>query len=131
MRADYVLGIEEDNLISVDTLKFIEFAYKNSVANTYYTLSTYPLYLGTLTNISNGWWDRNLVTVDESAPQVNSFVSGFITLPGFHLVASSNGTIFCDTQNISVMPIYSNVNRPETANQHRYFEASYVLTAIS
>ena len=28
LRADYVLGIEEDNLISVDTLKFIEFAYK-------------------------------------------------------------------------------------------------------
>ena len=28
LRADYVLGIEEDNLISVDTLKFIEFAYE-------------------------------------------------------------------------------------------------------
>lgn len=28
LRADYVLGVEEDNLISVDALRFIEFAYK-------------------------------------------------------------------------------------------------------
>jgi hypothetical protein len=27
LRADYVLGVEEDNLISVDALKFIEFSY--------------------------------------------------------------------------------------------------------
>jgi len=110
---------------------YIEFAYRNDNYGTYYALSTYPLYLGTLANISNGWWDRNLVSPNQNGP-INSFVSGFITLPGFHLIASSNGTIICNTcNNTSQMPIYSNVNRPETASQHRYFEASYVLTAIS
>ena len=93
----------------------------------WYGTTTYPLYLGTLDGITNGWWNPTLITQEYT-------VSGFITLPGFHLVSRYNDINICDTYNTTFKPIYSNVNSITTIQAGAaidYFISSYVLTAIN
>ena len=84
----------------------------------YTRLSTYPLYVGELINITNGWW-----------PTDNSRISGFITFPGFSLATWSNaeysGTIIHSNTNTGTMPLYSNINPVVFLN------GSYKLSPIS
>ena len=96
---------------------YIEFKYSN--AGAYSMPSSYPLYVGELTNIENGWW-----------PTPNSArISGFITFPGFSLVTWNNteysGTIIHSNTNTGTMPLYSNMNPVVFLN------GSYKLNPIS
>ena len=97
---------------------YIEFKFYESSMEAYTRLSTYPLYVGELINITNGWW-----------PTDNSRISGFITFPGFSLVTWSNaeysGTIIHSNTNTGTMPLYSNINPVVFLN------GSYKLSPIS
>jgi len=104
---------------------FIEFLHN---PDTDKSLVSYPLCIGTLGAISNGWWPTKPV----GDPYANSFpyVFGFTTLPGYSLLVRSGnnltGTILCSNTNLSLQPIYSNVFNPA----NRYFSASYRLSPV-
>ena len=100
---------------------YIEFKYLN--AGAYSMPSSYPLYVGELTSIENGWW-----------PTPNSArISGFITFPGFSLVTWNNteysGTIIHSNTNTGLMPLYSNVD--PLIFENGFLSSSYKLTAIN
>jgi hypothetical protein len=109
---------------------YIEFAYIS--APNKYSTTTYPLYVGTLTNLAQGWWDTNSYIFSA----VNACVNGFIVFPGFSLrvngLPDNVGTIICSVSNITSFPIYSNVQPGQSIpSDTPYFNASYVLRSIS
>jgi hypothetical protein len=83
--------------------------------------STYPLYIGSLTNFNSGWWDK---TSDKN-------VSAFIVEPGYYLRAYSDPNytqnLICSVSNTTEYPIYSNVYNITKA----FSNASYILTSFS
>ena len=96
---------------------YIEFGYSN-------TTTTYPLYIGSLPNISLGWWNINTIQSN------GGFVSGFITLPGNQLLAKdSNLVIICSNTNTTAFPLYSNINTNNSGST--FLTASYDLISIS
>jgi len=108
---------------------YIEFGYLAFVS---VAVITYPLYLGTLTNINDGWWSTNgfLNPIFASG---SGFINGFIVLPGYAITVYSSvnltGNITCILSNTTSMPLYSNIN-----NGSGYTGAiagSYQLISIS
>jgi len=102
---------------------YIEFKYYNGASGTYSMPSVYPLYVGELINITAGWW-----------PTPNSArISGFITFPGFSLVALNNtnytGSIVHSNTNTGTMPLYSNIN--PNVFENGFLSGSYKLNPIS
>lgn len=98
---------------------YIEFRYLYEESVIFSMPYTYPLYVGGLTNISNGWW-----------PTDNSIrISGFITFPGFSLITwdapNYNNAIIHSNTNTGAMPLYSNISPLVTLS------ASYKLNPIS
>jgi len=100
---------------------YIEFKYLN--AGAYSMPSSYPLYVGELDIIENGWWPTPNTTR----------ITGFITFPGFSLVvynaANYNETIVHSNTNTGTMPLYSNINPNVFGNGFLY--GSYKLSPIN
>lgn len=82
--------------------------------------STYPLYIGSLSNFNNGWWDKTY----------NKNVSAFIVESGYKLDVYSEpnytSPLICSVSNTTSNPIYSNVYNLATP----YSNASYNLTSL-
>ena len=82
--------------------------------------STYPLYIGSLSNFNNGWWDKIY----------NKNVSAFIVESGYKLDVYSEPNytlpLICSVSNTTSNPIYSNVYNLATP----YSNASYNLTSL-
>lgn len=83
--------------------------------------STYPLYIGSLSNFNSGWWDKT----------TTKNVSAFIVEPGYYLRAYSEPNytlpLICSVSNTTQNPIYSNVYNINNS----YSNASYILTSLS
>jgi hypothetical protein len=83
--------------------------------------SIYPLYIGSLSNFNNGWWDKTST----------KNVSAFIIEPGYYLRAYSDPNytrpLICSVVNTTSNPIYSNVYNINNS----YSNASYILTSLS
>lgn len=92
----------------------------------------YPLYVGTLSNLQNGWWDTSF----ESPLNINAstgYVSGIIVLPGYSITVN-NGPNFSGTNyinnyaNTTSLPIYQAAGGNTTTT---LLMSSYVLSAIN
>ena len=111
---------------------YIEFGYRvqTYVLSREYALTVYPLYLGTLDDIWNGWW---ATTSNPVFANGTGFINGYIVLPGYALMAydaaNLTGNLVCLSSNTSTLPIYLDVN-----NQQGYVSpiaGSYNLKSIS
>ena len=93
---------------------YIEFIYSAGA-------TTYPLYVGSLSNLANGWWGTY------NSP----FVNGFIVQPGYVLTVwdspSYTGNVLFSYSNTSNFPLYSNVYN----STNNYLSGSYVLRTIN
>lgn len=95
---------------------YVEFLYNPTVTS---NTATYPLYLGTLSNFSNGWW--------ESRSKYAPILNGIILQPGYSLLVTDTynlkGNILFSNTNITNIPLYTNIYNSNTSNS-----ASYRLT---
>lgn len=111
---------------------YIEFGYRvqTNVFSREYALTVYPLYLGTLDDIWNGWWSTTSNPVFASG---NGFVNGYILLPGFALMAydtaNLTGNLVWASSNRTTMPLYLNVN--DNQGYVSPIAGSYNLKSIS
>ena len=107
---------------------YIEFGYFTSGT---ISLATYPLYLGSLNNINNAWWNTNPINPIFSPN--NGFINGFIVLPGYAITVYSttnfSGDINCALSNTTTLPLYSNINNGFGPNGA--ISGSYNLISIS
>jgi len=96
---------------------YVEFLYNPTVTS---NTATYPLYLGTLSNFNNGWW--------ESRSKYAPILNGIILQPGYSLLVTDaynlNGNVLFSNTNITNIPLYSNIYNSSTPNAN----ASYQLT---
>ena len=83
--------------------------------------SIYPIYIGSLSDFNNGWWDKTST----------KNVSAFIIEPGYKILVYENPNytppLICSVVNSTLNPIYSivyNITKP-------YSNASYILTSLS
>jgi hypothetical protein len=89
---------------------YIEFAVQSGALDEFITPSVYPFYIyqnPTILELSNGPWNTQSAIFTGGA----GFVSGIIGLPGFRIQGSNQTTTFCDINNNTSMPLYSNINR--------------------
>jgi hypothetical protein len=108
---------------------YIEFGYLAFIS---VAVITYPLYLGGLNSMIEGWWSTN-GSLNPIFASGSGFINGFIVLPGHAITVYSSinltGNITCILSNTTSMPLYSNIN-----NGSGYIGAiagSYQLISIS
>lgn len=134
----------ETTVVSVENNTFYRNSYEISAVGAYiefgylpyinYSLTTYPLYLGTLYSMNEAWWNTTITSLyNPIYMPYSGFINGFIVLPGYAITVYSSinlsGNIVCALSNTTAMPMYSNIN-----NQQGYIgpiSGSYTLISIS
>jgi hypothetical protein len=90
---------------------YIEFGYQPYIN---YSITTYPLYLGTLYSMDEAWWNTTPSIYNPIYLTYGGFINGFIVLPGYAITVYSSinltGNITCILSNTTSMPLYSNIN---------------------
>lgn len=91
----------------------------------------YPLYVGILSNLQNGWWDTT-VQSPLYADSSTGYVSGIILLPGFSIIVNSgpnfSGSNYINTSNTTSLPVYQATGG---STETTLLKSSYVLSAIN